>query len=322
MCPRGGPTLDVCSARGKCVVQRGVATCVCEQGFMGNNCGLPCPGAEAGSVCGDQGHCEVNEAGTSTRCICKDGFLGDSCTIECPGTGEDGRPCNGKGKCALEENNAVCTCPPGFMGHDCSLKCPTDLYGNVCSGVGKCVEKEHEDGVLGTACECQDGYVNFNCDASCPRNSADGSLCSGHGSCEVTETTDISGQSRLSGSCTCDEGFLGDDCAHGCPTAEGNMLPCSGHGICSFKGGDASCHCESGWVGNACADRACVSQGSVFLGKIDKCQCETGYTCCSREGKQEDVERDATIKMMTQQKKMARSKLAMLERQLRSRKAT
>merc|ERR1712159_77688 len=322
MCPRGGPTLDVCSARGKCVVQRGVATCVCEQGFMGNNCGLPCPGAEAGSVCGDQGHCEVNEAGTSTRCICKDGFLGDSCTIECPGTGEDGRPCNGKGKCALEENNAVCTCPPGFMGHDCSLKCPTDLYGNVCSGGGKCVEKEHEDGVLGTACECQDGYVNFNCDASCPRNSADGSLCSGHGSCEVTETTDISGQSRLSGSFTCDEGFLGDDCAHGCPTAEGNMLPCSGHGICSFKGGDASCHCESGWVGNACVDRACVSQGSVFLGKIDKCQCETGYTCCSREGKQEDVERDATIKMMTQQKKMARSKLAMLERQLRSTKAT
>jgi hypothetical protein len=95
------------------------------------------------------------------------------------------------------------------------------------------------------------------------------------------------------------------------------MLPCSGHGICSFRGGDAACHCESGWVGDSCSDRACVSQGSTFLGKIDKCQCETGFTCCSREDKEQDGERDATVKMMKQQQMMARSKLAMLERQLR-----
>merc|ERR1711934_25695 len=320
MCPRGGPTLDVCSSRGKCVVQRGVAVCVCEEGFMGNNCGLPCPGAEAGSVCGDQGHCEANEAGTATHCLCKDGFLGDACTIACPGTGEDGRPCSGKGKCSLQDDStAVCSCPGGFMGPDCGLKCPTDLYGNVCAGVGKCVEKEHEDGVLGTECECQEGYVNFNCDASCPRNSADGGICSGHGSCEVTETTDISGQSRLSGSCQCDEGFLGDDCAHGCPTTEGSLLSCSGHGLCSFLGGQASCQCESGWVGRSCAERACVSQNSVFLGKIDKCQCETGFTCCSKEAPEESDERDSTLKIMVQQKKMARSKLAMLERKLKER---
>jgi hypothetical protein len=213
----------------------------------------------------------------------------------------------------------VCSCPGGFMGLDCGLKCPTDLYGNVCSGVGQCIEKTHEDGVLGTACECQEGFVNFNCDSSCPRNSADGGICSGHGACQVTETTDISGQSRLSGSCECDEGFLGDDCAHGCPTTEGSLLSCSGHGLCSFLGGQASCQCESGWVGKACADRACVSQNSVFLGKIDKCQCETGFTCCSKEAPEESDERDSTLKIMVQQKKMARSKLAMLERKLKER---
>jgi len=318
MCPRGGSTLDICSARGKCVIQRGVAACICEEGFLGDNCGLACPGADAGSVCGDHGHCESDAENTKTFCLCQEGFKGLSCAIECPGTQEDGQPCNGRGKCTLEEGNvAVCTCPSGYLGNDCALKCPTDAYGNVCSGAGSCVEKEHEDGVLGTACECKLGHVNFNCDSSCPINSADGQVCSGHGACEVTESTDISGQSNLRGSCLCNEGYLGDDCAHGCPTSEGNALPCSGHGVCAFVGGSAACQCESGWVGSSCTDRACVSSGSVFLNKIDKCQCETGYTCCSRETEEQEGERDATIAMMLQQKKLARSKLTMLQQRLK-----
>eukprot|EP00658_Telonema_sp_P-2_P080900 TRINITY_DN8149_c0_g1_i12.p1 TRINITY_DN8149_c0_g1~~TRINITY_DN8149_c0_g1_i12.p1 ORF type:complete len:322 (-),score=56.79 TRINITY_DN8149_c0_g1_i12:211-1176(-) len=293
-------------------VQRGVAVCICEEGFLGDNCGLACPGAEAGSVCGEHGHCEMTPDEANTQCLCQDGFLGLGCTVQCPGTGEDGRPCNGQGECKLNDSGtlATCTCTDGYLGADCGLKCPTDLYGNICAGVGKCVEKQHDDGLVGTECICEPGFVNFNCDSSCPRNSADEAICSGHGECQVTESTDISGQSTLRGTCSCHDGFLGDDCSHGCPS-EG-VTPCTGHGVCSFRGGNSACECESGWVGSACADRACVSQGSVFLGNIDKCQCESGYTCCSRENPEQVEERDETLRMMMHQKKLAESKLAAL----------
>lgn len=141
MCAREkhSPLRIECVARGKCVVQRGVAVCVCEQGFLGQNCGLACPGAEAGSVCGERGRCQLDESGANTRCMCTSGFLGVSCTVECPGSTEDGRACSGKGECSLTASNtAMCKCPLGSLGADCGLECPTDMYGNVCSGVGAC----------------------------------------------------------------------------------------------------------------------------------------------------------------------------------------
>lgn len=196
------------------------------------------------------------------------------------------------------------------------MKCPTDEFGNICAGAGKCKLRQGADGVASAECVCFPGRVNYNCDTACPSNTADGTVCSGHGSCDIKQQTDNYGNVRLEAVCTCKPGFLGTDCFHGCPTAKGNTNDCSGHGVCKLEGGAAICKCSSGYSGKDCNERVCGSQNSFYNKDISKCTCETGYTCCSREGSNTDKERDAAIEMLQQENKLMVGKIRAMKQSL------
>lgn len=319
-CPRGGSALQICSGKGECAMQRGSPSCICQDGALGKSCELQCPGVERGSVCNGHGHCGQNKAGNKAICKCHDGFLGSDCTAKCPGLLEDGTVCNGHGACkaGVGGKQPTCTCNVGFLGPDCSIKCPVDAYNNVCAGAGKCQLKKYEDGVMGAKCLCAPGRVNYNCDAACPSNSADGTVCSGHGQCQISQQTDTYGNTKLAAVCKCQKGFMGEDCFHGCPTSKGNAGQCSGHGKCEFAAGTAACSCLAGWSGAACNERVCASPKSTFNKAIGKCTCEAGFTCCSREGSAEEDERDAAIAMLEQENGLLHSKLNMHKQKLQA----
>lgn len=318
-CPRGGDALNICSGKGECLMQRGAPVCICEEGALGKACQLDCPGAAVQSVCNGHGFCKENGDETAAVCTCDEGFMGSGCRTECPGLQEDGTACSGHGKCSAgdsESDPASCTCHDGFLGDGCEVKCPTDEFGNICAGAGKCDLRTDPDGVQSATCACFPGRVNYNCDTACPSNSADGTVCSGHGECEIKQLTDFQGHVRLEASCTCDDGYLGNDCFHGCPTAAGSLSDCSGHGVCKLEGGAAVCDCSTGFSGSDCNERVCGSQGSFYNEEISKCTCEAGFTCCSREGSSADNERDAAIEMLKQENKVMLGKIRTMKESL------
>jgi len=187
--------------------------------------------------------------------------------------------------------------------------CPQDQFGNICAGAGKCRLKKNPGGVESAECVCAPGRVNYNCDTACPANTADGTVCNGHGTCDIKQTTDNYGNVKLKAMCTCAKNYLGTDCFHGCPTAKGNANACSGHGSCKLMGGAAVCNCVPGYSGKDCNSRVCGSQNSFFNPKISKCNCESGYTCCSKESSSAEKERDAAIEMLQQENKLLMDKV-------------
>lgn len=297
-CPRGGKDLKVCSGSGSCSVNGGSATCKCKPGFKGKSCQHQCPGLAEKAICNGRGYCSASADDTTVGCTCNKGFLGAGCKKQCPGLQEDGTVCSGRGTCAATASGATCTCRKGFLGAGCDIMCPKDQFGNICAGAGKCRIKKGKDGVEGAQCACAPGRVNYNCDTACPANTADGTVCSGHGSCSIKQETDNYGVVQLKAACQCSDNYLGTDCFHGCPTAKGNANACSGHGTCALQGGGAVCKCVNGYSGKDCNSRVCGSQKSFFNARIAKCNCEAGFTCCSKEKSTMDKERDAAIEML------------------------
>ncbi len=117
---------DICSDRGRCVGGDSVATCECDDGFIGDACESlvvqPCDA----DPCGDGGTCTNMDDGFS--CECDDGYEGDTCTVcetvldlpdRCVAADfPDHRPCEGfidgdidgyGVQCLEGENNAFCT---------------------------------------------------------------------------------------------------------------------------------------------------------------------------------------------------------------------
>lgn len=138
------------------------------------------------------------------------------CNKICPGTDETTKiPCNGRGYCTVVGS---CVCEPaktlkntdsatiqkyqiipgveitevsggdsslettGFRGDDCSIICPgfdpilSDMN-TICNGHGICD--------IAGQCACDAGYIGDECQFKCPF--ADGSICAGHGTCEMSE---------------------------------------------------------------------------------------------------------------------------------------
>jgi len=315
-CPRDGKDVRICSGRGKCGMDKGVASCACQAGFKGKACHHQCPGYNVGKVCNGNGACSASSDDTKAECACNKGFLGAGCRKQCPGLQEDGTVCSGRGKCSATKNGATCACKKGFLGAGCNVMCPQDQFGNICAGAGKCKLTKNKDGLESAKCVCAPGRVNYNCDTSCPSNTADGTVCSGHGSCDIKQKTDTYGNVALSAVCNCKKNYLGVDCFHGCPTAKGNANACSGHGSCKLQGGGAVCKCTPGYSGKDCNERVCGSQNSFFNPKISKCNCELGFTCCSKEGSAEERERDAELEMLTRENALLMAKVRMAKVEL------
>ena len=141
-----------------------------------------------------------------------------------------------------------CACKPGFAGLACEIEvCPGAKSGKMCSGHGKCSNKQMLAGVE-SPCSCKIGWGGLKCETPvCPN------ACSGHGACDL-ETK----------KCTCKVGFKGTDCGiEGCdkgymtkdPTKRCQHqyctpIDCNGHGECSPKA--QKCVCTPGFTGAGC----------------------------------------------------------------------
>ena len=129
-CVQTCPGTPVCNGHGACKLYGNTPGCLCERGWNGPNCDLPCPGMlETGIPCNDNGICQVDFEANSATCECLDKFRGEDCSIECPG---DVVSCNGHGTC---DEVGVCTCQTNVKWSLPSCKCSDEL---TCNGLGVC----------------------------------------------------------------------------------------------------------------------------------------------------------------------------------------
>lgn len=167
------------------------AECLCNQGYVGDNCQYRC---DSVTLCHGHGACDPTGG-----CLCDLGYVGYYCEMQCNALST----CSGNGTCSAY---GTCICDPCFHGDDCSLQC---------SGAGQCVARQCQCDAchLGPYCrsECNEhGNCNnvtnvCDCDANwsglkCTLRTCPGLTepCSGHGVCMASTAT-----------CYCSPGWTG-----------------------------------------------------------------------------------------------------------------
>jgi tenascin len=165
-------------------------SCVCDVGFVGYDCGIPCPGYTEDAlgtptVCTKQGLCLPDGS-----CLCSSGYSGASCNMTCPSIASFSTPCSNLGTCV----DGVCRCFPGFTGINCGLECKGGSD-NPCSLNGDCQ--------LDGSCVCYPGFRGESCSIECPGGAQN--ECNGNGVCNVL------------GGCDCFHGYRKSDCSKKCP---------------------------------------------------------------------------------------------------------
>ena len=156
---------QICSGRGVCKLYGNTPSCLCETGWRGTDCSVPCPGVQDGAKpCHGHGACLIDYANGEVNpyCDCFEMYKGDSCQILCPGDHDE--ECTGHGTCIVKGNEAECICETGMLewnGPGCNC---TDLL--TCNAKGTCV-----DG----SCVCVGNFDGKHC-MNCKRDYY-GSLC-------------------------------------------------------------------------------------------------------------------------------------------------
>lgn len=176
-CVQTCPGTPACSGHGVCELYGNTPGCLCEPGWNGPACDIPCPGViERGTSCSGNGICRVNFDTKQATCECAEKFRGSDCSIECPG---DVVSCNGHGTC---DDKGVCTCQTNVKWSSPSCKCSDEL---TCNGKGSCNPDELCEcfgNFQGGSClECKTNYHGDNCDLFCDPMTT----CNGHGTCNV-----------------------------------------------------------------------------------------------------------------------------------------
>ena len=152
-CVQTCPGSPICNGHGTCKLYGNTPGCLCERGWNGKDCDIPCPGMlETGIPCNDNGICQVDFETESATCECLDKFRGNDCSIECPG---DVVSCNGHGTC---DEVGVCTCQTNVKWSLPSCKCSDEL---TCNALGVCNDEEK--------CECFGNHAGKFC-LECKRN--------------------------------------------------------------------------------------------------------------------------------------------------------
>ena len=178
-----------CNGHGACVVNGNKPGCACEDGWVGEDCDIPCPGVSSGEgQCFGNGVCYIeldSNQNILTKCACGDMYRGEECSIQCPG--EFNVPCSGHGTC---DENGLCTCrsSPQWTGTGCSC---SDLIS--CNGRGSCVDGKClcDGNYAGSNClECKENFYGSSCQFECKASQAgrigDVLGCHGRGECIVT----------------------------------------------------------------------------------------------------------------------------------------
>jgi hypothetical protein len=244
-CPKDAQG-DVCGGKGTCVTDKntGASTCKCQSGFGGKACTISCPGmSKSGKACSGNGSCTMGTE--KATCKCKDTHLGKACHLPCPLDVHSSLPCGGasRGECVIDKTLASptkCQCKEPYVGKFCHVKCPT-FRNNICGGKGECFIKSTANAQLGV-CKCQAGFVGQACSEKCPA-SADGNVCSGHGSCALTPSNRAQ--------CTCETGWVGKACS--------DRVCATGGGIFDQK--TKQCTCA---VGEVCCSKKTMQMAQDY----------------------------------------------------------
>ncbi len=167
-----GPDLcdpNPCDAAHLCVNGAATYSCVCPEGFIGENCEINTD-ACAVAPCQNGGTCTDLEEGFS--CACPGGFTGATCEEnidECVDS-----PCQNGGLCTDLIGSYSCTCVDGYLGANCVLppaaSCggtPTDIASDLThrwtfdEASGPAVDAlGGADGVLGSSAQHVTGSLN------------------------------------------------------------------------------------------------------------------------------------------------------------------
>jgi hypothetical protein len=145
-------------------------------------------------------------------------------------------------------------------------------FSGICNNRGDC---KHSNGIL-DKCFCDSGYNGTYCEyAICNGVSSQyPTVCSGRGSCNVTNT------------CVCNNGYVGSNCE----VSLCNNKLSNDSSVCSSRGSCISlnnCNCNPGYSGTECQYPICFeiqsNQSAVCSGKgtcisPDTCNCNFGYT--------------------------------------------
>ena len=254
---------DRCEETRRCVVEEGIAACVCPMGTHaeGDDC-VP------DTVCGEDscGRGTCSDDGPSVRCDCDEGWTGAACT-ECDemlGYHDDGEgecttdvcrpnPCVEVGRTVCSEGTdglATCGCDAGLHPEGEACVADESCTETTCGDRGSCSESGGvvsclcDVGWTGGACtECASGYHDDGA-GECTTDVCLPDPCAGEANTVCSVVSDAP-------TCVCAAGYHEDG---GACVVDEACLPttCTMHGMCTASGGVVACACEDGWAGRFC----------------------------------------------------------------------
>ncbi|GAB6018517.1 hypothetical protein CHUAL_000214 [Chamberlinius hualienensis] len=250
-------------------------TCVCQDGFYGENCQHRNSCALGLVKCNNGGSCVALPKGIA-RCNCPSPYFGQNCDEsdeyipqraevdekkKCVKNGEDGLNCQNGGSCAtLNNGEALCICVNPFVGDYCEYE-PTTQCNLECDENQVCVINRAN----GTQCVCKDGFVAVG--VECKVDPCKQKKCRANERCVALDENIAH--------CHCPTRVEGDQCLSKekyCP------LDCLHGGNCTLMNNIPRCKCPKEYSGSKCEFKVCLEKcqnnGSCVNGS---CVCSPGY---------------------------------------------
>ncbi|MBI5535712.1 MAG: hypothetical protein HY898_23475 [Deltaproteobacteria bacterium] len=235
-----------CGANGKCVIDGGVAKCLCDAGYhpQGYTC-VKDPSCD-GVACSGNGTCIIY--GGNPACQCNAGFhaQGLECVADTPSGACQTIDCGGHGTCLVDPiNGPRCHCEVGyylaFSQTNCVAATGTQCDNVSCGGFGTC----WMNGMFPT-CSCDPGYTTY------------GMYCVLEAKLGCRDI-DNSWQPRGARRCSADNSHI-EVCWDG-----------NNDGLVEWIDGQVTC--PNGWTCSECITKPCLAAG--YPGK----ECPPGEEC-------------------------------------------
>ncbi|KAK6195275.1 hypothetical protein SNE40_000740 [Patella caerulea] len=153
---------STCLNGATCNNLNGSYTCDCVPGYTGYNCGSDINECLTPNLCLNGGTC--NDYLNYFNCTCTAGYKGDLCgedVDECLST-----PCKNNQPCINSEGSFSCNCSENYLGNLCQHNNPCDV--ETCQNGGLCKTNVTEDNNYVPFCECVNGYEGARCERADP----------------------------------------------------------------------------------------------------------------------------------------------------------